>query len=169
MKLSIVGYSGAGKSTLALVLGRRLGLPLLHLDRVQFTANWQERSRTEALAIVASFLEQESWIIDGTYPSFHYDRRLAESDKIIFLNFPRLTCLRQAMGRFFRYRGKARESMAEGCYEKMDWEFLWWLLWEGRSPERRELFRQLCAQYPDKVTILKSRAELKRFLAEFPA
>lgn len=169
MKLSIIGYSGAGKSTLALELGRRLGLPLLHLDRVQFTANWQERSRTEAQAMVESFLERESWVIDGTYPSFHYSRRLAESDKIIFLDFPRFACLRQAVGRYLRHRGRARESMAEGCREKMDWEFLRWLLWEGRSVERREAFRQVCAQYPEKVIILKSRAETRRFLDGFLA
>lgn len=57
MKIAVLGYAGSGKSTLARALGELYGIPVLHLDRVQFTPNWQERDRAEALAMVHDFME----------------------------------------------------------------------------------------------------------------
>ena len=165
MKIAVIGYSGAGKSTLAEELGRRYALPLLHLDKVQFIENWQERDRAEALTMVEDFLARDGWVIDGTYSGFHYDRRMAEADRILFLNLSRVTCFCQAVGRYFRYRGRERGSVPKGCREKLDWEFVRWLLWEGRAGKRRAIFRRVCDQYPEKVIVLKSRAEIRRFLA----
>jgi adenylate kinase family enzyme len=159
MKISVIGYSGAGKSTLAGALSRRYGAPLLHLDTVQFVENWQVRSRTEALSMVEECMAGDAWIIDGNYTHLHHASRMAQADRIIFFNYSRMTCFCQALARYWKYRGRARESNAEGCYEKMDWEFVKWLLWEGRNAERRAKFQQLRAQYPNKVTVLKNRSE----------
>ena len=164
MKIAVIGYSGAGKSTLAKLLSQKLDLPLLYLDRVQFTPNWVERDRTEALTLVDAFLENESWVIDGTYSAFRQERRMAEADLILFLNFGRFTCLRQAFGRHLICRGTVRESAAEGCPEKFDWEFLRWLLWEGRTKEREAMFRRIVKAWPDKTVILKNRRQVDKFL-----
>lgn len=48
MKIAILGYSGSGKSTLARRLGEQYGIPVLHLDRVQFLPGWRERDPEEA-------------------------------------------------------------------------------------------------------------------------
>ena len=91
MKIAVIGYSGAGKSTLARALGERYGIPVLHFDRVHFTPNWQERDREEARQIVHEFMEQDQWVMDGTYSKFEYERRLEEADEIVFMDLPRLT------------------------------------------------------------------------------
>ena len=65
MRIAIIGYSGAGKSTLARTLGERYGIPVLFLDTVQFTANWAERDRGEARAMVEAFMARPDWVIDG--------------------------------------------------------------------------------------------------------
>ena len=43
MKIAVLGYSGSGKSTLARKLGELYGVPVLHLDAVQFLPGWRER------------------------------------------------------------------------------------------------------------------------------
>ena len=165
MKIAVIGYSGAGKSTLARVLGERYGIPVLHFDRVHFTPNWQERDREVAREIVHEFMEQPQWVMDGTYSGFEYERRLKEADEIIFMDLPRLTCFFRAWKRYFQFRGGTRADMADGCIEKMDVEFMWWLLWKGRRRKRKEKFRQVIRRYPEKTVVLRSQKEINRYLA----
>ena len=41
-KISIVGGSGSGKSTLCNILSKELNLPAIHLDAINYNANWVE-------------------------------------------------------------------------------------------------------------------------------
>lgn len=164
MKIAVLGYSGAGKSTLARKLGEKYGIPVLHFDRVQFLPNWQERDRAEMRRMVHEFMENPGWVIDGTYSKFEYERRLREADEIVFLDLPRMTCFFRALKRYFRFRGKTRPDMADGCCEKMDAEFTWWLLWKGRTRQKREQFQKIVAQYPEKTVVLKHQRDIDRYL-----
>ena len=169
MKLAVMGYSGAGKSTLARELGRRYGCPVLHLDQVNFLPGWAERDRDEARALVEDFLDRhDSWVIDGSYPSLCQQRRLEEADWVLFLDYDRWTCLFHVLKRQVRYRGAVRPDMAEGCPERMDGEFLRWLLWEGRTARRRRQHRDALAPYGEKTVIVKNRRQLDRCLEELP-
>lgn len=164
MKIAVIGYSGAGKSTLARALGERYGIPVLHVDQVYWAPGWQERDREEANRIVHEFMEKPQWIIDGNYTKFEYERRLAETDEIIFLEFHCLTCFFRAWKRFLQYRGQTRVDMGEGCLEKMDLEFMQWLLWKGRKRQKEKWLEAGLNKYLEKVTILKSQREIDRYL-----
>lgn len=168
MKIAVLGYCGAGKSTLARKLGERYGLPVLHFDTIQFTPGWRERDRDEAHRIVHEFMENSAWVIDGNYTKFEYERRLAEADEIVVLALPRMSCFFRAWSRYFRFRGKSRPDMADGCCEKMDREFVWWLLWEGRTRQKREKFQRVLEQYPEKTVVLKSQRDIDRYLEGLP-
>ena len=165
MKIAIVGYSGSGKSTLAKALSKHFQIEALHLDKVNWLPGWVERNKDETRAIVAKFLDEHtSWIIDGSYGSVHYQRRMDEADKIIFLNFNRFTCLHRAFKRKKEYKNKNRFSMTEGCPERITWQFFWWLVWTGRSKKRVQKFKNLQQRYHDKITVLKNQRELDGFL-----
>ena len=121
MRIQIIGYSGSGKSTLAQRLGEMYGLPVLHLDTVQFYGNWNERSLEEQNAWVQKFLEEnKGWVIDGNYARV-CPQRFSMADVCIFLDFARVPCLAANLRRWWQYRGKARPSL--GCEEKFDAEF----------------------------------------------
>lgn len=166
MKIAVLGFSGSGKSTLARALGERLGCPVLHLDRVQFISNWELRDRGEAAALVEEFLDtHDSWVIDGNYKGFSQERRLREADSILFLNFSRWSCLLRVIRRALRYRGVTRPDMADGCTEKLDWEFVRWVLWEGRSPA---MLRRILDDWPDKTVILRNQRQLDRYVEGAP-
>lgn len=164
MKIAVLGYCGAGKSTLARALGERFGIPVLHFDTVQYTPNWEVRDRAEMRRMIHEFMENPAWVIDGTYSKFEYERRLTEADEIVLLLLPRMTCFFRAWKRFVQFRGKSRPDMADGCCEKMDREFIWWLLWEGRTRRRREKFQRVLEQYPEKTVVLKSQKDIDRYL-----
>ena len=165
MRISIIGYSSSGKSTLAQNLGNILNIPVLHLDKVNFLPEWKERNKEESKKIVEDFIKKnDKFIIDGNYIKFVYDLRMKLSDKIIFLDFDRITCLFQAFQRYNKYKGKVRDSMTEGCYEKLDWDFIKWILFDGRNEERINRYNKIIEEYKDKIIILKNRKEVDDFV-----
>ncbi len=164
MKIAIIGYSGAGKSTLAKRLAAELGVAPLYLDRVHFLPGWGERDRAAARALVCQELAKPSWVIDGNYAYLLREERLKDADEIIWLNYPRLTCLLRALKRRRAYRGRSRESAADGCIERMNWEFAWWILYEGRTPERIRGYLDVLRRYPEKTMIIKNDRMLERYL-----
>ena len=166
MRISIIGYSASGKSTLAKTIGEILGIPILHLDKVNFLPNWEERKKTESTKIVEDFINnnKNKFIIDGNYSKFAYELRMKISDKIIFMDFDRFTCLFQAFQRYNEYKGKVRDSMSEGCCEKLDWDFIKWILFEGRKEERVNKFNKLIEEYKEKIIILKNKKEVDDFI-----
>ena len=58
MKISIIGYSASGKSTFAKNLGEILDIPVLHLDKVNFLPNWEERKKEDSEKIVLDFINK---------------------------------------------------------------------------------------------------------------
>ncbi|MGL5348529.1 MAG: DNA topology modulation protein [Peptostreptococcaceae bacterium] len=156
MKIAIIGYSGSGKSTLARKFGEHYDIPVLHLDTVQFLPNWIERDKDEGRIIVKEFMNNKSWVIDGNYSKFYQKERLEQADRIILLNFSRRICIYRAIKRYFKNKHKTRVDMAEGCIEKIDLEFIWWILYEGRTKEKREHYKNIENQYKDKIIVLKN-------------
>lgn len=165
MKIAIIGYSGSGKSTLAKKLSEIYNCPLLYLDTIQFEANWKIRDIDEGRLMVGEFLKNDSWIIDGNYIEFLQEKRLQDADKIIFMNFPRRICFPQAFKRYLHYKNKTRESMADGCNEKFDLEFIKWLLFEGRKKSIKNHYNEICKCYKDKITIFRNNKDVENFLA----
>lgn len=166
MKIAIMGFSGCGKSTLARKLGEQYGLPVLHLDSIHFEENWVEKPREQELAEVRAFLDRHSdgWVIDGNYGALERERRLEESDRIILLELNRFVCLWRVLKRWLTYKGSTRPDMAAGCKEKVDWEFIRWVLHDGRTAKKKADYDRFAAQYPQKVTRIKSIKQQKSFL-----
>ena len=165
MKIAIIGYSGAGKSTLAQKLSQFYSIPKLHMDTLQFQPNWQDSDRDWMKSEMKKFLTTHSdWVIDGNYSWCYYEERMREADQIIFLNFSPLPCLFRALKRYLTYRGKVRESMAAGCPERFDWDFIRWILWDGRSKSAKERYKGIQETYPEKVILLRSQKEIDHFL-----
>lgn len=164
MKIAILGYSGCGKSTLAKYLSTHYDIPLLYLDTVHFEANWKEREREEAISIVADFMNNKDWVIDGNYASLLQNERLEQADHIIYMSFSRWNCLFRAYRRYKSNKNTSRESMAGGCKEKMDLDFIFWILYKGRTPEKKHYYNNIINKYHRKSTVLKNQRELDNFM-----
>lgn len=166
MKIAIFGHSGSGKSTLGAFLGELYGAPVLHLDVIAFEEGWKRREMAESRDLAQQFMEQDSWIIEGNYREMAWETRVEEADQLIYMNFSRLTCLKRAWKRYHTYRGRTRESIAPGCPEKLDLEFVFWILWQGRTPRRLARFQQTVKQYRGKTVVLKNQRQLDVFMEQ---
>ncbi|ONI46671.1 hypothetical protein AN643_01380 [Candidatus Epulonipiscioides saccharophilum] len=164
MKVAILGYSGSGKSTLARQLGAIYNIPVLHLDSVKFTTNWQERDPFEAQKMIQNFMQQPDWIIEGNYKNYYIKKRLKQATYIIELDFNRVYCFIRCMNRFIKYHGQTREDLPLGCKEKMDYEFISWLLYKGRLPRHAEFLRAVRKHYNKKTIVMHNQHELDLFL-----
>ena len=56
--------------------------------------------------------------------------------------------------------------MAEGCKEKLDPEFVKWILWKGRTKKAKARYNELISQYKDKVIVIKNQKQLSKFIQD---
>src|SRR3954463_7237368 len=103
-RILVIGNSGGGKSTLARALGRKLGLPVIHLDVLFWKPGWVETERPVFHVAVAEALRGDAWICDGNFTS-NYHVRMPLADTIVWIDQPRLLCLFRAVRRVLTYRG----------------------------------------------------------------
>ena len=165
MKIVVIGYSGSGKSTLAKNLGVHYNIPVLHMDSIHFKEGWVERDNIEFETIVDDFINNNSsWVIDGNYRKIA-THRFEEADQLIFLNYNRFCCLKSVIKRYIQNKGKSRPDMAEGCNEKLDFPFLWWVFAKGRSKQRKQQLEGFARNHKNSL-IFKNRKELFKYYKE---
>lgn len=167
-KVLVIGSGGSGKSTFANSLSGITGLPVLHLDQHYWRPGWQAPAAHEWDAVIAELLTRECWIMDGNYGGT-LEARLAACDTVIFLDMPRRISMLRVLRRWLSLRGQIRTDVAEGCPERLTWSFLEWV-WTYPARRRPKIMRRLQELAPDQsVAILRSPAEVDKYLKRVAA
>ncbi|TAA72619.1 P-loop NTPase family protein [Planococcus salinarum] len=167
MKKDVVAgvSAGAGKSTFAKNLGNRLDIPVYHLDAHYWKAGWVERDPQEFREKQQRLVAEDTWIIEGNYAS-SMEIRLREADTFIYLELPLRVCIYRVLKRWIQNCGKTRPDMAEGCREKMDKEFLKFIVTTYAA--RKQAMRQRAIDFQAsgenrKSIILQSQKQIDGF------
>ncbi len=164
-RMIVIGSGGSGKSTLAARLGEILGIRVIHLDSLYWKPGWREEPRSEWEETVRSQVRGETWIMDGNYGGT-LDIRLAAAEAVIFLDLPRILCIRRVVARRFRYAHESRPDMAPGCQERLDLGFLKYL-WKYPAERRPGILRKLEQASREKTVIsLRSPEEVRGFVVD---
>ena len=162
-RVMIIGCGGAGKSTLARKLGEKTGLPVVHLDQIFWEpGNWQHLEKEEFDRRLRAEMEKPQWILDGNF-NRTMELRLEACDTVIYLDYPRLVCLKNWLGRVIRNWGHHRPDMAPGCNEWIDPEFAVWV-WNFNRQYRKKYYALLEKTENKNIVILKSRRQADKFL-----
>ena len=162
-RVIIIGCGGAGKSTLARKLGEKTGLPVVHLDQIWWEpGNWQHMTREEFDVRLAAELEKPRWILDGNF-NRTLEVRLEKCDTVIYLDYPRLVCLKNWIGRVIQNWGHARADMGEGCNEWFDPEMAGWI-WNFNKKNRQRYYSLLNTAEGKQIIILRNRRQVRKFL-----
>ena len=164
-RIMIIGICGAGKSTLARQLHAKLGLELIHLDQHYWQPNWVEPTKEAWANTVKDLVKRDVWIMDGNFGRT-MDIRLERADTIIYLNFPTWLCLWRVLKRVIQYNGTTRPDMTEGCPERWDIGFLWYILMFKHRIGRRDLKKINTLRGEKTVYILKNDREVEGFLKD---
>ena len=140
-RILVIGCPGSGKTRLAGQLSEKLGLPVVHLDRLWWTGDWENVSREEFDRRLEEVLEGEQWIIDGNF-SRTMPMRLQYCDTIIYLDYSRWQCL----------AGMAQRVIANQSAD-----------WCGDPPRRRRLPRQ-CEHWLAMTQLIGNCVVFRNFL-----
>jgi adenylate kinase family enzyme len=121
-KIMIFGRPGSGKSTFSLKLHKATGIPIHHLDKHFYEANWRERDYEQFIDIQSDIVRGDSWIIDGNQTK-SLELRWYRADLVIYFNFPHGLCYWPVFQRLF-VRNSEIDDRAEGCNETIRWSLL---------------------------------------------
>jgi adenylate kinase family enzyme len=164
-RILVMGSSGSGKSTFARRLSEVTGVPFVSLDALFWKPGWQPSEEAAFEARVDAAARQPLWIIDGNYTnraSGELRRQLA--DTVIWFDLPRRTCMTGILKRIASSYGEVRPEMAEGCPEKIDFEFFRYV-WTFRSRQRPKLLKYFEGLRPDQTFVcFTQRAQADRYL-----
>ena len=155
-RVAVIGSGGAGKSTFAAQLGRRLGIPVIHLDRIYWKPGWTPTPAADWRAAQAAALARADWIVDGNYGGT-LDLRLRAVDVVVFFDVPRRTAIAGALRRWIRHRGTAVQ--APGCPERLDLIFLRWIWRYPRDSRPRVLAALRDHASAAEVIVVRSRRD----------
>jgi adenylate kinase family enzyme len=123
-KISIIGCPASGKTTMSNYLGKLLGIPVYHLDKIF----WKEKGGIKQDVFIKhqdDILQKDEWIIDGHFwKSKTFDIRLNASDIIIFFDFPKRIIFWRLLKRILNNYGRERPDMPRGTKTFFDWNLI---------------------------------------------
>jgi adenylate kinase family enzyme len=140
-RIMVCGPSCSGKSTFARGLGKRLGVPVVHLDQLRFRprTNWEQRPDAEFQALHDDAIAGEGWVIEGNYRGL-VPGRLARASGVLELITGSVPV------RLWRYARRTlfepdRPGALDGLKDSIKWDMIDWIA--RREPSRRASYLKL--------------------------
>ena len=159
-KVIVIGCPGSGKSTFSKALHDSTGLPLYHLDRMNWNADGTNVPKHTFMERLHQALEKESWIIDGNYGST-MELRMQFCDTVFFLDYPPDVCIAGIKSR----KGKERTDIPCTTLEDEDHEFVEFI--KNYNSVSRPAVMELLQKYSYKrIIIFENRSDANEFLSQ---
>lgn len=159
-RIMVIGCPGSGKSTLSRELHSKTGIPLYHLDMLNWNADRTTVEKSIFLEQLSNVLEKDKWIIDGNYDAT-MELRMQRCDTVLFLDYPLDVCLDGISKR----RGKPRSDIPWEEPEQDDEEFIRFI--KNYNSQSRPQVMRLLEKYSHKnIIIFKNRNEANNFLSK---
>lgn len=156
-KVIIIGCCGSGKSTFARQLHACTGIPLFHLDQLNWNVDKTTVEKNVFLNRVNEVIKQKEWIIDGNYGS-SIEMRMQACDTVFFLDYPVDVCIQGIHERV----GKVRTDIP-WVEDEVDEDLIEFV--RNYEKEDRPEILELLSKYKEKdIHIFRNRKDAKIYL-----
>jgi adenylate kinase family enzyme len=158
-RIAVIGNAGGGKTTLSRLLGDCLGLPVHHVDSIQYRPGWQRTPDAECDRELDGLASSASWIIDGFGSDDAIERRLTAADTVVFVDFPLPVHYWWACKRQWQSRRRQRAELPDNCPE-FTLGYSWKLarvMWQVHR-DYRPWFRGLVDDLPATTAVVHIRS-----------
>ena len=163
-RISIIGGSGSGKSTLATILSKELDIPSIHLDAINYKANWVEIDQKDKERIIKEKSNEKKWVIDGNYNKT-LKGRLDKADLVIWLDYSSFAHLKGVLKRFVKYHNKEKPELP-GCKERFNLTFIKYVI--SYNKKKRPEIQKILSEYSDnKILVFKKQKDLNKWLKKY--
>ena len=156
-KVIVIGCCGSGKSTFAGHLHACTGIPLFHLDQLNWNTDKTTVEKTVFLKRVKELIQKDTWIIDGNYGS-SMEMRMQACDTVFFLDYPVDVCIQGIYDRV----GRVRTDMP-WVEDEVD-EYLIEFVKNYEKEDRPEVLNLLSKYKRKDIHIFRSRLDANRYL-----
>ena len=161
-RIAVVGGPGTGKTTLSNYLAKLYSLPVIHLDAINHLEGWTVRDSNERDQMISNCIQEEEWIIDGTYHAT-LKERFKKADLVIWLDYSTFAQIKGVIKRFIKGHGKEREEIP-GCKERFHFEFLKYVVSYNRKKRHFVLDCLEEINASSKAMIFKNRKQLNKWI-----
>ncbi len=159
-RVIVIGCPGSGKSTFSKSLHNATGLPLYHLDMMNWNADGTNVPKCTFMERLHLVLEKESWIIDGNYGST-MELRMQFCDTVFFLDYPLDICIDGIKSR----KGRERTDIPCATLEDEDNEFMEFI--NNYNSVSRPVVMELLHKYSHKrIIVFQDRSEANEYLSQ---
>lgn len=168
-RIAIIGNAGGGKSTLARKLGQIVGLPVTHVDAIQYQSGWHRTPDGECDQRLTEVASNDRWIIDGFGNDSVLASRIEDADTVLFVDFPIWQHYWWACKRQLAARNGQRKELPSNCpeftfaYTKKLIKVMW-LVHKEYTPWLRKLVKS--KSKTGNVVVLRSPGEISKFVSE---
>jgi adenylate kinase family enzyme len=124
----ICGPSTAGKSTLAVAIGRKLRIPVAHVDLFRHLPNtdWVRRGDAEFHRLHDEAIAADEWVMDGNYSEL-FPQRVKRATGIILIGHHRIPTFLRYLNRTVFQRERRPGALA-GNRDSIKWSMIHWIL-----------------------------------------
>lgn len=165
MKLYILGPVASGKTTLANRLARQTGTPCFHLDQVAHEPDPQrpgynrKRDSQARDDLFRQILQRDSYILEDTGRAC-FVLGMEQADQLVLLEPSPLVRRWRVLARWLR-----QNLGLEACAYHPGLDMLGWMFrWSRDYETGRDGVRDRAARFSEKLTVLRSKRDIRRFV-----
>jgi adenylate kinase family enzyme len=162
-KIVVLGVSASGKSTFARKLGKKIGLPVTHMDALMWKPGWEYIGEEETVTLIKEVSEKDQWIIEGYIEKKVRVELFTKVNTILYLDYPGWLSAWRYVNRTLKHRKNPRPELP-GSPETFKFSFLKIVFTKGEVYKLEKLFKE--HNWDSKIIRFKSPKESKVFLSK---